>query len=701
MSTTLASTPIPAQPGAAEGAVPEIKVTYRQLSAYHLAKLMPGSVRNSETALNGWLSHKGLTLESVIGAEFGDHFKGELDSHLRYLEEKPHRRKRGVVKGLKEGSLRNRASFLNGWRRSWLSLVAEEREKAKGDKIPGEIREALRHLVRRWGMKPHTFAVTAGVEPKLFRRWHKGELNPSPHPKTTEALKKIEGYCGLEEGTLTSLVKARQVSAGPDDRPRTAFARRLMTASYERYKLRDFPPRLKAEWDELYALMTPTLEPDGPLQRNNQWFVDPETGDCPTAGKTMNTLSGLFGYLTLPVEGRSFLIPEKKRDKKKKKEKGGEEPPPKYTVVKGEGFSQDSLTLALVTDVPLVKRYLEFVKRRAGGVYNTETEQIINLCCMLLREGTGFVRQHADYGARLQRPVAVEEWDATCEDAHKRLRSQLRSLKKKGQIVQSRDVDEPIDFILNDPHPLRYLYKLADLMEADLPAPSAKGVERAVAYRDMFLVRFLTANPLRISHFSEMTWLADNTGNLYQERDGSWWLRFPKDAFKNRTALKKDRFTKNYRAPLPRSLYGYVQAYLSTYRPLLVGAEECDYVFRPHQRGGVAKHKSGTTKPMLVSSLSTVLHKKARLYLRCAGFGAHAYRHIIATDYLLNHPSGIMVAASILHDTPEMVLKHYGHLQKSDFFRYWVAYHEKQLEAARGEEMGQGAGDGEEVREVA
>ena len=501
---------------------------------------------------------------------------------------------------------------------------------------------------------------------------------------------------------MTSLVGTRQVSPGPDDRPRTAYARRLMTAIHERYKLRDFPPRLKAEWDELYALMTPTLEPDGPLKRNGFWFVDPETGDCPTAGKTMNTLSGFFGYLSLPVEGRSFLIPEKKKDKKKKKEEEeGEKPPPKYTVVKGEGFSPDSLTLALVTDVPLVKRYLEFVKGRAGGVYNTETEQIINLCCMLLRKKTGFVRQQPHYGERLQPPVPAGKWSRWCASAHERLREQIRNLDKNGQIVQSRDVDEPIDFILNDPHPLRYLYKLADLMEADLPAPSAKGVDRAVAYRDMFLVRFLTANPLRIKQFSLMTWRADNTGNLYQERNGSWWLRFPKDAFKNRKTLKKDRFTKNYRAPLPRSLGGYVQTYLSTHRPLLLGAEQCDYVFRPGLRGGVSKHKSGSAKPIQAGSLSKVLCKKAGLYLRCAGFGPHAYRHIIATDYLKNHPSGVMVAASILHDTPEMVLKHYGHLQKSDFFGYWVAYHERRLEAARREATGQAAAGGEEVWEVA
>lgn len=669
---------------AAPEAAREITVTYLQLTEHHCANLKEGDARNNRSALSAWLSQKGLKPESAVGDEFSDGFEGALASHLQYLRTKPHHRKGKVVKGLDERTVGNRQRILRNWRRSWVELIASQRHKAEEEQFPETITGALQQLVKLKGLTPYIFARQAGVNPGTLRTWHLGLRNPSDCDNTVEALQKIERYCELNDGQLTSLIKPtfkRRLVTDADNIPRSAFAERQRKSVHEKYKLYNFPPALKAEWDELYALMTTVLEPDGPIQRNGNWFVDPETGYCPSGSKIMNTLAGLLGYLTLPVEGRQFLIPRKKGGKNAEGEKPAE---PKFTVVKGEGFDMDRLTLALVSDVPLVKRYIEFVKGRAGGVYNTETEQIINLCCMLLRKETGFVRQQPEYGARLLPPVPADKWDDWCEDAHQRLRFQLTQLKKHGQIGQSRDVEEPIDFILKDQHPMRHLYKLADLMEEDMPAPAAS-VFRALAYRNMFLVRFLTANPLRIKHFSHMTWRADNTGNLYQERDGSWRLRFPKDAFKNRKRLKKSYPNKKYEARLPHSLWPYVEEYLYNQRPLLVGADGCDYVFRPGPIGGPHLPHTGGTKPMRESSLSEVLRDSARKYLRCVGFGPHAYRHIIATDYVKNDPRGIMVAASILHDTPEMILKCYGHLQHADFFEHWLAYHEEQYEAARAE----------------
>jgi hypothetical protein len=60
-----------------------------------------------------------------------------------------------------------------------------------------------------------------------------------------------------------------------------------------------------------------------------------------------------------------------------------------------------------------------------------------------------------------------------------------------------------------------------------------------------------------------------------------------------------------------------------------------------------------------------------------------------------------MVAASILHDTPEMVLKHYGHLQHADFFKHWIRYHETQFEAARDKAKGLSTYRGEDLEEAA
>lgn len=661
---------------------PRKTITYGELIGLHCARLEEifknkGAAEekaaqtklNHLSAINGWMDHRGLGEDSPVGDEFGRDYEAELARHLVHLKSKRHNRQGKAVAGLKDSTIRNRTSLLAHWRATWET----ETEVPTSAKPRETIHQALDRLVRLKGVTPYAFAKAVGVHHNVFSGWHGGTHRPYNRKSTLEAFGRIERYCDLDEGELTSLIRPGMPRVlGEDGLPRSAFSERRSKTSAEKYKLGVFPPDLKAEYDEWFRLMTALLEPDGPLKRNGFWFLDRETGECPTAGRIKNSLAGYFGYLCLPVEGRHFPVPRKKGDR--------EEDEPRYTVVCGEGFDEASLTLALVGDVPLVRRYLDFMCERAGGVYNNETRHFLNLCCALLRRNTGFVRQHPDYGARLSPPVSANKWHRWCDSAHERLRDLLRNLEANGLIVQSRDVEEPIEFILTDPHPVRYLYELADLMQEDLPPAKC---EKAVAYRDMFLVRFLTANPLRIRHFSVMTWRADNTGNLYQERDGSWWLRFSKDAFKNRRSLKKKDKAKKYRAPLPQSLWPYVETYLSEYRPLLLGVGGCDYVFRPATRGGTLKHKTGDTKPMKPGSLSDVLRINARHYLRCMGFGSHAYRHIVATDYLKNHPGGVMIAASILHDQPETILKYYGHLQHADYFGYWITYHEEQLETSR------------------
>lgn len=667
----------------ADRAAPRKTITYGELKKLHCAKLeerfknegvaaekAAQELRNHRTAINGWMAHKGLADDSPVGDEFGRDYETELARHVAYLTAKPHNRSEKAVAGLKDSTIRNRTSLLAKWR----ATCEAETEGRDGSRSREPIPQALKRLVRLKGGKPYAFARAAGVKTNPFIEWYEGTKRPTDRKGTVEAFGRIERYCNLKEGELTSLIRpgSKRRRDAADGLPRSAFSERAVKAASEKYKLKVFPPQLRAEYDEWFGLMTALLPPKGSLKRNGIWSVDHETKECPTAVRYKQSLGGYFGYLCLPVEGKQFTIPRKKED--------DEADGPRYTVLKGEGFDEAHLTLALVGDVSQVRRYLDFMHARAGGVFNGETRVFLDLCCSLLLRKTGFVRQHPEYGARLSPPVAADEWDHWCDSAHRHYRDLLKELLGNGLIVQSRDVEEPIEFILNDPHPIRYLYELADLMEDDLPAAR---YDRALAYRDMFLVRFLTANPLRIKHFSIMAWRADNTGNLYQERDGSWWLRFSKEAFKNRRSLKKKDKTKRYRAPLPQSLWPYVETYLREYRPLLVGAGSCDYVFRPGARGGTSTHNTGDTKPMWPGSLSETLHKKARHYLRCMGFGSHAYRHIIATDYLKNHPGGLMIAASILHDRPETILKYYGHLQHADYFGYWLTYHEQQLETSR------------------
>jgi integrase len=197
----------------------------------------------------------------------------------------------------------------------------------------------------------------------------------------------------------------------------------------------------------------------------------------------------------------------------------------------------------------------------------------------------------------------------------------------------------------------------------------------------------LTANPLRIKHFALMTYSPDNTGNLYRAEEG-WRLRYPTDFFKNRQFLKKVRKKRAKKAPdydaaLPASLWSDIEEYLFVHRSHLIGADACDYVFRPARTPHTKKDKSSVGDPIKIHSLSALLKEHTRWYLKCPGFGPHAFRHIIATEYIKNHLNGYEVAAKILHESPEMVRERYAHLEHSDYFDHWVNYHEDRRESFR------------------
>jgi hypothetical protein len=631
--------------------------------------------RNHLTALNDWMEEKGLNRKSLVGPEFGVDFKAELEKHNTYLQTKKRTRKGKLVKGLSASTIRNRNSLLEQWKSSWDSLT-------EALALPGNLRDALTFLAKRHGTTVKGLARGAGVLYDSVRLWAVGSRHPTIN--ALPALGKLEKYCGLDAGALTSLVTGPRGRPGRADSQRSNYSERQRTTVFQRYRLKQFPLRLQGEWDELYALMTPVLEPDGPLRRNKSWHVDEETGECAAAERFAGTLRAFFGYLCLPEEGKVFPV-TKKVD--------GELKVIRCDLLKGQGFSEDDLTLALVGKVHLVKSFIEFLCARAGG-YNGETTFILQSCRQLLRRGTGFVRQHPDYGQRLSPAVPPEKWNAWCDAALQRYVDLEDELDENNLIEETRAPEEPIQHILDLQHPMDVLLELADLIEADAPSPGAK-VESARHYRDLLLVKMITANPLRSKHFSRMTYRADGTGNLYKAEDGLWHLRYPTDFFKNRKHLKKVRKKKSkkikfYDAELPPSISDYIETYLVQHRPHLIGADACAYVFRPARITSLKKDPSDVGAPMSPSVLSTILRKRSRRYLAGAGFGSHAYRHIIATEYIKNQHDGFEIAAKTLNDDPRTVRDRYVHLEHADYFKVWVNYHEDRLERFGKTDSGEG-----------
>ena len=58
----------------------------------------------------------------------------------------------------------------------------------------------------------------------------------------------------------------------------------------------------------------------------------------------------------------------------------------------------------------------------------------------------------------------------------------------------------------------------------------------------------------------------------------------------------------------------------------------------------------------------------------CKGFGPHAVRHLVATDYIKNREGGWQTAADVLHDTVEVVRRAYAFLRAEDGHKFYKIY---------------------------
>jgi integrase len=92
-----------------------------------------------------------------------------------------------------------------------------------------------------------------------------------------------------------------------------------------------------------------------------------------------------------------------------------------------------------------------------------------------------------------------------------------------------------------------------------------------------------------------------------------------------------------------------------------------------------AMKAAAVTAPMSPGALGIIIRKFTQFYLAeygCVGFGPHCFRHIVATEWVKNHPDGYEVAAAILHDTPETVRKAYSWVTPADKIAHWNNYFE-------------------------
>lgn len=630
------------------GGLPQIQISTRQITYGEIFKRVEDEitadlvardkplkrVANFRTARNGWMKEFGFSESSPVGVEFGSDFTACVERYSDILG----------AEGKSSQTIADRRSILGVYREAWVEML---QENATGD-LEGDFAEVLSGLVEKSGIPVWQLLRDSGVKPGLFAHWRRGEIIPST--RYLPAVHKLETLFGLPCGALAA--KLPHVMFGELGRMKTGltpYRKHLCGINSQQYLLKEFPPSLQAEWNDLYLFYTDAawLRTRG-LQRNSKWRVREHDNQSPTAEIARRRVLEVFGYLTLPPN---------------------EENP----RLGGKGFEPAALTLALFSDSEVIYGYLQFKKERTYlKSYNAATHHLLILCLALLRPQTGFLWQSPEYGAKLPRPVPASEWHDWCKRHRSVLKSTLDDLVKEDEIKKTRDPFEPIRaIIVNNQHPLDSLFELADAYEADAPPRNASPQKKAIHYQCLFLIKFATLIPLRAFNFTVMTWRQDGTGNLYQKPDGSWWVRFGPSYLKNHKGAAKNS---PFDVPLHESLYSCVEKYLFVHRPHLLGAGECDYVFRPGRPQEVTKtNRAGQTVER--SFLSAQVRLITQRYVpNCPGFGLHAFRHLAATEYVKNNPAGYAVAAAVLHDREETIKRNYAWVLPADKFGFWNEY---------------------------
>jgi integrase len=498
--------------------------------------------------------------------------------------------------------------------------------------LPDSFSERLKFLIKTSSYSASYVAKKTSIRYQRILCWCSGENYPSL--KSYESIIKLERFFGLDKGTLTETVKYwhGDGSHNQNGEFQTTYAELQSKRGKSKYafKFELWPEKLKVQWRGIESHHTARIKPA--LPRNKYAFWRKPS----TVIKRRYLFELFFGFLISP------------------KEQGGLE------------LNIDELDfrlLAVVEDdgrIRFVEKYLDFHLNRTicyeypQGVYSKSLKSDLKILCCFFHSKYGYFVHSPDFNSD------DKHWKITCGKVMERLID-----LKQSYFVQIRKPKEKADFILQDPHPCRFLNILVKNLEKALPSEIKRPVSRRI-YNWYFVCSFLSAIPLRSSMLCNM----QLDKNLYF-KDDSWRVRFDSIEFKNDDGAAKDR---DYDVICPDWLNPIIDKYLSVRKfypggGTTNGIRDCEYVIRPSTNNGV---RTGDIFPIRTNTIFRYcVNATSKFIPNCKGFGPHTFRHIIATDWIKNHPEGYKIAAEILHDRIETVLKNYSHLETSDWLKHY------------------------------
>jgi integrase len=594
-----------------------------------IGELPLNTAANRAAALRQFLVYLHTPPDELIGQELRSQFRDKAHAWAEHLR----------ATGRSERNISNTLSALRSWAKM-LIVIDTDRARTMDDLTP--FNRAVAELMR--GHKVSRVSALTGIPVGMLTGWKRDKKRP--RLSNRRYIARLESHFKVECGSLVRL-------AGFDGdkylRPRVGepvhVAYRTNLAEMTKHHVLFRPSidsPLRAQWRDFVRYKT-DLAPNLERSANGVWriaqvpftpalpslwfrFIDGQ--EVPSAPMAWHRTAAYLGFLALPVDQGGCGIPPDELE-----------------------------TMAWLAVPDHLDAFIRHRIARCRGVANNYILEFSALIANLTAERTGWLRQQPHLQSTLPARFHRLNWDTMCEQALRAITAIRRALRHN--IAQTRNPFDPLADIIALPKPLEALVDMVQRMRAARPTYNGNCTE-AVWGRDIALIKLLISNPLRRKNMAQLTWRADQTGQLYQRADGSWWIRIPRRMFKN----ARSSATKNdYDMPVQQAVWSDLERYLFVYRPRLLRCAT-DYVFVPRLRS--KDRPDLQARPW--ADISGRVEDLTREYLwRCPGVGMHAFRHLVATALIkASGHSDFKTAALVLHDKLETVEAHYAHLRSSD-----------------------------------
>ena len=562
--------------------------------------------------------------------------------------------------------------------------------------MPPTFAEALRWAMERQGVSIRQLAKQAGVSHAAVSWWLKGGF-----PRSRALATKLEEALDLPEGALSGRLPRwglPKIGVEGKDTPYPEFTRTfLRVAALARYgrPWNDLSPNekeaLRSEdterWNRLSNRQKRTRkasqEPfrlsfeEWPLGARTEWERY-ESYASSAPGSAARAQAALTGAPLAPTTVREETL---KRERTLIEQFYG-------YCYNERGLDSDALSLALLTDLELVRSYLEWrVNRYKEEDLPPVTRSEFMFIALVKKLHRGYLRALG---------LGVDP------DGVKKLEQKLKIAG-----IDVTDGYHAVKPILETPEPLRWVLdgiqlmlrdaagRVGDLLAPQIPTAKSEAGEALALYRDVVLFWLMVAHPLRAKHYygAHLDMNEFRDGDFTPGRGhvgragGGYYLAYRKVEFKNARGQVFQSLQDHDLVTFPLddpehpfvtlevegrsySLNGLFHVYLHAILPRLAQPLGRTGPLLPLFPGADTRREHA----YIVRTRSAYVAAVPNVPRGLLPFGPHSIRHVVATD-IVKQTGSFETAANVLLDSVEMVVRHYARFAPRDRYSHgWRVY---------------------------